>query len=725
MEYLNDELITTIARDLNIKVNQVNQTLNLLSEGATVPFIARYRKEVTGGLDEDQIREISKNYEYGLALQKRKDDVIRLINEKGMLTPELEEKINMATKLVEIEDLYRPYKEKKKTKATEAIKLGLEPLADLMLKFPTMGDREILATPFLNENVKSIEDAYQGARYIIAEKISDDADFRGYLRNHVLKHGTIETKKKKNATDEKHVYEMYYDYSESVKTIKPHRVLALNRAENEDVISVNILVDNEYIISYMERKYNKNIKSFVSNDISLAISDSLKRLIYPSIEREVRAELTGVAEENAIEIFSMNLKNLLLQPPMKGHVVLGVDPAYRTGCKLAVVDETGKVLDKGVIYPHQKNVNEVVDEKRVIESENTIRRLIKKYNVGLIAIGNGTASRETEEFVASVLEKINVPVYYAIVSEAGASVYSASKLAQEEFPDYHVEERSAVSIARRLQDPLSELVKIDPEAIGVGQYQHDVTQAKLSDSLDFVVTEVVNKVGVNVNTASKSLLGYVSGVNKNVAENIVKYREENGNFKDRSAIKKVPKLGAKTFEQAIGFLRIPEGNEMLDATSIHPESYKIAYEIIDFLGIRGLKLGSNEIKDIVNKANREEIMEHINVDKYTLDDILSSFIAPLRDPRDELDKPLLRSGAVHIEDLKPGMELMGVVRNVVDFGAFIDCGLKNDGLVHISKISKGYIKHPKDVLAVGDRVKVWVLGVDLVKQKVSLTMIHE
>ena len=725
MEFMTEDLINRIALELNIKPKQINDVLALIEEGATVPFIARYRKEVTGGLDEEQIREIYKNYEYGVALEKRKNDVIRLIDEKGMLTEELEKKILSSTKLVEVEDLYRPYKEKKKTKATEAVKNGLQPLADEIMKFPLNGCKEELAKPYINENVPTTLDAFQGARYIIAEAISDDADLRTWIRNNLKTYGKVVTKKKKNAVDEKLVYQMYYEFEEFVRTIKPHRVLAFNRAEKEDVISVSIEADTEYIIKYMERRFNKNPRSFVSDEVSMAILDSLKRLIYPSIEREVRAELTEIAEANAIEIFSMNLKNLLLQPPMKGHVVLGVDPAYRTGCKLAVVDETGKVLAKDVIYPHQKNVNEIVDDKRVLDSEKKIINLINKHKVGLIAIGNGTASRETEEFIASVLKKLNVNVYYCIVSEAGASVYSASELAREEFPDYHVEERSAVSIARRLQDPLSELVKIDPESIGVGQYQHDVTGSKLSESLDFVVTEVVNKVGVNVNTASKSLLCYVSGVNKSVANNIVKYREENGNFKNRNDLKKVPKLGAKTYEQAIGFLRIPEGTEALDQTSIHPESYDVAKKIIKELKLENMKLGSNEIKNAIINCNKNALLELTKTDKYTLDDILDAFQSPLRDPRDELDKPLLRSGAIHIEDLTPGTELNGVVRNVVDFGVFVDCGLKNDGLVHISKISKEYIKHPKDVLSVGDVVKVWVLSVDLVKQKVSLTMIKE
>ncbi len=724
MEYLNDELIKQIALELKISVKQIDEVLKLIESGSTVPFIARYRKEVTGGLDEEQIREIYKNYEYGQALEKRKSDVIRLINEKGMLTPELEAKINSANKLVEIEDLYRPYKEKKKTKATEAIKNGLEPLAKAIMEFPVTGSLEALAKPFINENIKTVEAAITGAKYIIAESVSDNAEYRTWLREYIKKNGRIVTKKKKNAVDEKFVYQMYYEYEEPIRFIKPHRVLAFNRAENEAVISVDIACDDEMIKGYFERKVITNYMSIVVEEVKLAILDSLKRLIMPSVCREIRAELTDIAEINAISIFSLNLKNLLLQPPMKGYTVLGVDPAYRTGCKLAVVDSTGKVLDKDVIYPHQKNVNEIVDNSRVDNSIKKVKNLILKYNVRLIAIGNGTASRETEEFIASILKSMN-DVYYAIVSEAGASVYSASELAREEFPDYHVEERSAVSIARRLQDPLSELVKIDPEAIGVGQYQHDVTQSKLSDSLDFVVTEVVNKVGVNVNTASKSLLGYVAGVNKAIAENIIRYREDNGNFTNRKELKKVPKMGPKAFEQAVGFLRIPEGNDILDATSIHPESYDKARELIDILGIKGMKLGSLEIKNKVESVDRMKLLSLVSIDSYTLNDILDAFIAPMRDPRDELDKPLLRSGAVHIEDLTPGMELVGVVRNVVDFGAFIDCGLKNDGLVHLSKICDRFIKHPSEVLSVGDVVKVWVLNVDVAKQKVALTMLNK
>lgn len=724
-EYLNKELKQNIADTLNISLKQVEVVLDLLKEGNTVPFIARYRKELTGALDEEKIREISQNYEYGEALAKRKEAVIRLIEEKGMLTDELKQKIEKANKLVEIEDLYRPFKEKKKTKATEAIALGLEPLAKQIMAFPTKGKLEDIVNPYVKENI-TYEQALQGAKYIIAEWISDNAAYRKMLRNELNKIGKIVCKKKKTKSDDldpTHVFEMYYDYELELKKVKPHSVLAFNRGEDLKVLTVGVEANHDVMINLLNSKIIKNNDSFVVDDVKEAILDSYKRLIYPSIEREVRSELTEKAEENAINIFSVNLRNLLLTPPMKGKVVLGVDPAFRTGCKIAVVDKTGKVLDKDILYQNQKFEGEKVPEERILKAERTVLNLIKKYNIEIVAIGNGTASRETEEFIANTLRKTSSKVFYSIVNEAGASVYSASQLAKEEFPTYDVAERSAVSIARRLQDPLSELVKIDPKSIGVGQYQHDVTQSKLSDSLDFVVSTAVNQVGVNVNTASKSLLSYVSGVNKSIAENIIKYREENGEFTSRQEIKKVPKLGPKAFEQAIGFLRILSGKNILDATSIHPESYDIAQKVMKELDIK--EFGTEETKAKVNKCNHEKLAQELNVDLYTLTDILDAFIAPARDPRDELDKPLLRSEALTLEDLKPGMELQGVVRNVVDFGAFVDCGLHEDGLVHISKISKSFIKHPLDVLNVGDVVKVWVLNVDLVKHKVALTMIHD
>ena len=723
-EYFNDDLKKEVANNLGIKLEQVNTVLDMLKEGCTVPFIARYRKEQTGALDENQIREIQTQYEYGLALLKRKEQVIRLIDEKGMLTDELKEKIEKSQKLVEVEDLYRPYKEKKKTKATEAIALGLEPLAKELLAFPTKGSLENIVNKYVNEEKNiTFDSAIQGAKYIIAEMISDNANYRKSIRNECFKNGIIVTKKKKKADDP--TFQMYYEYQLDIKKLKSHNILAINRGEDKDVLSVSIEIDSERTINYLNSKIIKNEESFATPIVKDAIVDSFNRLIYPSIEREVRSELTENAEDKAIDVFSVNLRNLLLQPPMKGKMVLGVDPAFRTGCKIAVVDKVGKVLDKSVIYQNQKFEGEKVPESRILEAKKKVTDFIIKYDIELIAIGNGTASRETEMFIQEVLKNLNGRrVFYAIVNEAGASVYSASSLAQEEFPTYSVEERSAVSIARRLQDPLSELVKIDPKSIGVGQYQHDVTQSKLGDSLDFVVSTAVNQVGVNVNTASKSLLGYVSGINKAIAENIVKFREENGEFKNREQIKKVPKLGPKAFEQAVGFLRLPESTEVLDSTSIHPESYVLAKAIMKDLGIN--KLGTDETKEIVSKADKDAIIKKYGKEnEYTISDILDAFVAPQRDPRDELDKPLLRCEALRIEDLKVGQELVGVVRNVVDFGAFVDCGVHEDGLVHISKISKNYIKHPSEVLSVGDVVKVWVLDVDLVRHKVSLTMLHE
>lgn len=719
-------LVKEISNTLSIKEKQVEAVLNLLDEGNTIPFIARYRKEVTGGLDEEQINEIHKTWEYGVNLLKRKEDVIRLIEEKGMMTDELRANILKSTKLVEVEDLYRPYKEKKKTKATEAIAMGLEPLAKLILTFPNQIDIKAEASKYINDQVKSIEDAITGAKYIIAEQISDNADYRKALRVEMEVDGLITSKVKKNGEqlDEKHVYEMYYDHVEKVSKVAPHRILAMNRAEDEKILTISIDTDTQAMLKYLGSKILTNSSSPVVPIVEAAIEDALKRLIYPSLEREIRADLTAKAEDQAIEVFAMNLRNLLLQRPMKNKVVLGVDPAYRTGCKLCVVNEQGTVLQKSVIYPHEKYKGEEHIDERVTLSEKVIKQFIAKHNVDIIAIGNGTASRETEAFIAELLKKYNLPTKYVIVSEAGASVYSASELAREEFPDYSVEERSAASIARRLQDPLSELVKIDPKSIGVGQYQHDVSQKKLSESLDFIVSNAVNQVGVNINTASKSLLTYVSGLNKTVSENIVKHRDQNGAFKSREDIKKVPRLGDKAFEQSVGFLRIVGGDEALDMTAIHPESYATAKKIMTKYQITPDQFGKPELKKVIDQINREALRNELSVDKYTLNDILDAFIAPQRDPRDQFDAPVLRNDILHLEDLKPGMMLEGTVRNVVDFGAFVDCGLKEDGLVHISKLSKGFVKHPKDVVAVGDIVKVWVLSVDEKRGKVSLSMIE-
>ena len=711
---MNEMLIKEISAELNIKINQIEAVLKLLADGATIPFIARYRKEATGALDEEQIRKINDVYEYQENLLKRKEDIIRLIDEKGLLTEELRNQIMNAEKLVEVEDLYRPYKEKKKTKATDAINNGLEPLAKMMMSFPTRGDIESLASKFINDKVKNTSEAITGAKYIIAEYISDNAYFRKYIRFFIYKNGLIETKKKKNDLDQEKVYEMYYDYSEPIKYIKSHRVLALNRAEKEDVISVNIEVDNEKIIEFLKSKIIKNQESFVVNFIIEAINDSYKRLIFPSIEREIRSDLTDKASEVAIENFSNNLEKLLMTPPMKDKMVLGLDPAYRTGCKLAVIDKTGKKLEIKVIYPHEPHNKKDEAKKIVLE-------LIDKYNIDIIAIGNGTASRESESFIAEVIKESLKKPKYIIVSEAGASVYSASKLAIEEFPDLHVEERSAISIARRLQDPLSELVKIDPESIGVGLYQHDIQGKRLDESLDFVVLKAVNSVGVNINTASPFLLKYVSGLNKKNIEKIVDYREKTGKIMEREELRKKKVLTDKTYEQAIGFLRITEGSNPLDVTGIHPESYAITLKLLDMIGCTTLDLGTDKIKTKLD-LNLEEIKNQLNTDIYTLEDIVKSLKMPLRDPRDEMPQPILRSDILHLEDLKVGMKLQGTVRNVVDFGAFVDIGLKNDGLIHISNMTDKYIKHPSEILNVGDIIDVYVKEIFFDKKKVALSL---
>ena len=705
---MNEQIIKEIAQNLNIKETQVSKTLKLLEEGNTIPFIARYRKEVTGNLDEEQIRKISEVYEYGQNLLKRKEDVIRLIDEKGLLTDELKVKIMQAAKLVEVEDLYRPYKEKKKTKATEAIKNGLEPLAKLIMSYP----KEINFDKFLNENVKTKEDAIEGASYIIAEWTSDNASYRKYIRRYMYNNGKLVTKLKKNAIDENKTYEMYYDFTENLKYAKAYRIMAINRAEKEKVITVNLDVDDEHIINYLKEKIIKK-ESPYNNIIENAIKDSYKRLIKPSVEREIRSEITEKAEDEATKNFSLNLENLLMQPPMKGKMVLGFDPAYRTGCKLAVVDETGKMLDISVIYPHEPKCEKEKSKKILLD-------LIKKYKIDIIAIGNGTASRESEAFVADTIKEADHKVEYILVSEAGASVYSASKLAIEEYPDLHVEQRSAISIARRLQDPLSELVKIDPESIGVGMYQHDVAPKKLSDSLGFVVTKSVNNVGVNVNTASSSLLKYVSGLTKTNINKLLKYRSDHGKFQNREELKKL--LTPKTYTQSIGFLRIPEGTNILDATSIHPESYDITLNLLKLLNLDLKNIGTEEF----NKKLDIDIAEYakkLNTDVYTLEDIVKSLQKPNRDPRDDMPKPLLKSDVLHLEDLKPGMKLQGTVRNVTPFGAFIDIGIKNDGLAHISKLTNKYIKHPSEVVSVGDIVDCYVDEIYPEKHKVSLSLI--
>ncbi|OHQ41558.1 Tex family protein [Staphylococcus sp. HMSC069E07] len=711
-------LMNEIVSKYQFSEKQVKSVLELLEENNTVPFIARYRKEATGGLDEVQIKQISDEYQYVANLQKRKDEVIHNIEQQGLLTNELKEAILKQTKLQRVEDLYRPFKQKKKTRATEAKRKGLESLAQ-WISDGQQGELSKKAEAYINDEVATVDEAIQGALDIIAEHVSDNPKYRSRILKDIYRQGNIVTAKKKKADDEKETFAMYYDYVEPIKNVANHRVLAMNRGEKEKVLSVKVEFDTQQIASAIEKNEVKSNNPH-GNYIKLAIEDSLKRLIMPSIEREIRADLTEKAEQHAIEVFSENLKHLLLQPPMKGKQILGVDPAFRTGCKLAVINPYGTFIDKSVIYPHPP-------KSKVEASEKEIVRMIKENNIELIAIGNGTASRETEQFVADVIKKYNLDIKFIIVNEAGASVYSASEIARYEFPNFQVEERSAVSIGRRVQDPLSELVKIDPKSIGVGQYQHDVNQKELESALTFVVETAVNQVGVDVNTASKSLLQYVSGLSSAIAQNIIDYREENGAIKHNKEISKVKRLGAKTFEQSIGFLRIVDGSEPLDNTSIHPESYDVTYELLTVLNFDINDLGTDKLKTELSNINTNQIAEQLNVGVPTLEDIIKSLMAPNRDPRDEFETPILKSDVLSIEDLKEGMKLSGTVRNVVDFGAFVDIGVKQDGLVHVSKLSKKFVKNPMDVVSVGDIVEVWILDIDKNKGKVSLTMIdpHE
>ena len=716
---MNEMIINEIANDLGVSTKQVIVVLELLSDGNTIPFIARYRKEATGALDEEEIRKINEVYEYQVNLLKRKEDVIRLIDEKGLLTDELRDSILKCSKLVEVEDLYRPYKENKKTKATEAIALGLEPLAKMIMSFPINGTLEDLASKFVKDDL-SAEKCIEGSKYIIAEWISDNASYRKWIRSYFYKNGIISsTKKKGEDIDNAKTYEMYYSYQEPVKYIKPHRILALNRGENEKVLNVSIDIDKEGVLSYLEKKLIKNDKSFVVDTVKEAILDSYKRLIEPSIEREIRSDLTEVGEEAAIDNFGKNLEALLLTPPMKERVVLAFDPGFVNGCKLAVVDKNGKYLDSTVIKPFLNGNT----EERVRLSKEVVVQLIKRYNVSIIAIGNGTASRESEKFCADMIKEYNLDCKYVIVSEAGASIYSASPIAIEEFPDLAVEKRSAVSIGRRLQDPLAELVKIPPDGIGVGLYQHDVSQKKLSSSLDFVVEKCVNSVGVNINTASPSLLKYVSGITKKAIEKIIEYREKIGKITSRDEIRKKKLLSDKAYEQAIGFLRVVDGDNILDSTAIHPESYDVALKILSDLGCSMDMIGKNELIKKIDSINLEEYKDKIGTDIYTLEDVIASLKKPNLDPRDEMPQPLLRSDVLDIKDLSVGMKLQGTVRNVVDFGAFIDIGLHNDGLAHISKLTTKYIKHPSEVVSVGDIVDCYVDDISLEKGKVSLSLL--
>lgn len=706
---MNEIVIEELSSELNIKINQIKAVLTLLEEGSTIPFIARYRKEATGALDENQITKIEEKYRYYNNLMERKETVIRLIDEKGMLTDEIKKNILNCTKLVEVEDIYLPYKEKKKTKATEAIKMGLEPLAKAIMAFPTKGNLESLCgiVPNVEKDV-----ALENAKYIISEWISDNAYYRKFVRNYVWNNASIVSKIKKNAVDEKKTYEIYYDFTEKVKYIKPYRVLAINRAEKENVISVKLDYDNDYIFNSLSNKIIKNKESFVVDYVNDAIKDALKRLIYPSIERDVRSELTEKSEDNAIEVFKDNLENLLMTRPVKGYRVLGFDPAFRTGCKLACLDEKGNVLHKDVIYPHEpKNEKEA--------SRIKLLNLIKTYNINLIAIGNGTASRESEEFVANTIKDLK-DVYYTIVSEAGASVYSASKEAQREFPDYEVQERSAVSIGRRVIDPLSELVKIDPKSIGVGEYQHDVNSKKLTESLDNTVSKVVNEVGVNINTASNFILKYVSGLTTTVINKIQKFKEKK-EFTSREEIKKL--TTDKVYEQCVGFLRINNSINPLDNTGIHPESYELTSKLLKLLNLDIKDIKTEEFKHKLENIDLEKLTKELNSDIYTVTDIIKELKNPGLDPRSEAPETILRSDVLTIDDLSIGMELKGTVRNVASFGAFVDIGLHDDGLLHISKMSKNFVKDPKDIVSVGDILTVYISDIDKNKGKVQLSLI--
>ena len=703
---MNETIIQELTKELNIKNTQINAVLNLLSEGATIPFIARYRKEVTGNLNEDEIRTIEESYRYQENLLKKKEDTIRLIDEKGLLTEEIKNNILASTKLAEIEDIYRPFKEKKKTKATEAIKAGLEPLAKKIMAFPEKGSMEILASGYNMDSAKAIE----GAGYIIAEWISDNASSRKYIRGYIANTGFIVSTKKPKALDEKKTYEMYYEFREKIKYAKHFHILAMNRGEDEKILNISLDYDFDNILLNQERKFIKNEKSFVCDTVRVAIKDALKRLILPSIEREIRSELTEEASKKAILTFQDNLEHLLLTPPIKNSKVLGFDPAFRTGCKLAVLSPSGALETIAVIYPHEPVNDKVGATKKLLE-------LIDKYKIDIIAIGNGTASRESEKFVSAAIKGTNCK--YIIVSEAGASIYSASPLAKEEFPDLTVEKRSAISIGRRLQDPLSELVKIDPKSIGVGEYQYDVNQKELASGLDFTVLKVVNEVGVNVNTASPSILKYISGLTKPAITKLISAKP----FQSREDIAKVKGISAKVYEQAIGFLRIKDGLNPFDNTGIHPESYNLANNILKELNLDIKNINTEEFKTALSKANPEKLAKNFNADIYTVTDILKELQNPGLDIREELDAPILKSDILTIDDLKIGMQLEGTVRNVTSFGAFVDIGLHDDGLVHISKMSKNFVSDPKDIVKVGQIVKVYVCDINKEKQKVSLSLI--
>ena len=710
-----NHLIKPIAIKLNITELQITSTLELLKEGNTVPFIARYRKELTKGLDEEQIQYISKEYEYQVNLDKRKEDVIRLIEQQGKITQEIIDNVNNCLKLSEIEDIYRPYQQKKKTRASEAKRCGLEPLSEHILKYNGTNILEQEANKYINEEIKTIDDAINGALDIIAEIVSDNAKLRWKIKDNIYRFATIKSKLKKNAEDENKTFLMYYEYEEKINRILPHRIMALERGETLKILSVSLEYDNNRYINMAYEDIIKHKKTIYDEYIIKAVNDGMKRLLLPSIEREIRSELKTNGVIQSIDIFAMNVEKLIMQPPLKDKIILGLDPAYRTGCKLAIINELGKVLDIQVIYPHQP-IN------KLNEANTLTMALINKYKVNIIAIGNGTASRESEKFIADLIKNNNLNISYTIVSEAGASVYSASELARKEFPDLTVEKRSAVSIARRLQDPLAELIKIDPKSIGVGQYQHDLPKKELEEKLDFAISKSVNRVGADLNTASVQLLEHISGLTKQTATNIVNYREENGKFNSRKQLSKVNKLGPKAINQAVGFLRIMDGKEMLDQTSIHPESYPIAYKLLELINEN--ILGSDTLIKALNNIDINKVSNDLNCDTFTLKDIIDSLSAPLRDYRDKYDGPLLKSDVLTIEDLNEKDLLQGVVRNVVDFGVFVDIGLKNDGLIHISKLSKQRVNHPKDICNIGDIVDVYVYNIDKERNKVQLSLIE-
>ena len=710
------DIIKKISEELAIHQWQTEAVVNLIDEGNTIPFIARYRKEKTGALNDEVLRSLEERLKYLRNLEERKESVLSSIEEQGKLTEELKKQIEAADTLVAVEDLYRPYKQKKRTRAIIAKEKGLEPLANIFLLQMTAKSAEEEAQAFLSEEkgVESLQQAVEGAKDIIAENISDEAAYRTYIRNVTFKEGTVTAKAKEETVES--VYEMYYDFAEPVRQIAGHRVLAINRGEKEKILTVKVETNEEKVLNYLYKKIIVKDNPNTTPVLKEAIDDSYKRLIFPAIEREIRNELTEKAEDGAIRVFGKNLEQLLLQPPVAGHVVLGWDPAFRTGCKLAVVDPTGKVLDTVVIYP-------TAPQNKVKEAKTTLKKLIEKYNITLISLGNGTASRESEQIIVELFKEIPQKVQYVIVSEAGASVYSASKLATEEFPNFDVGQRSAASIARRLQDPLAELVKIDPKAIGVGQYQHDMNQKRLSEALGGVVEDSVNKVGVDLNTASAPLLEYISGITKTLAKNIVAYREANGRFADRRQLLKVPKLGPKAYEQCAGFLRITGGTNPLDTTSVHPESYEAAMKLLTSLGYSAEDITGGGLKGISRKVGKpKQTAEELGVGELTLKDIIAELEKPARDPRDEMPRPVLRSDVLDMKDLTPGMVLKGTVRNIIDFGAFVDIGVHQDGLVHISQMCDRYIKHPLEVVKVGDIVEVKVISVDPAKKRIALTM---